>query len=287
MRVANGPIAPDADTGERVPVVSAPVQSPHGGVVGLANAGQRGELRLDLLPLGVEFVEDAVGLLHIVRADVERDPCVMLSLEGRRVADMLHDPWREESPSVVEVLPDSGREAASPEFVNQRPEEVVVEPALLRLCAVGHRGVLVPAAGPHHLAKPRLEFRGSFSPDDLDPYAVEPDPLAGPCVEPMQGVGELPPELGRDPHRDVGIEPGRVGEQLAEMLEVARFQLVLDRHQHVAAVLAARLRQDVEGVRADRRLLTDLLQRQPQLRAEEVEVPGQPRREVVRLVGPL
>ena len=269
-----------------MPVVSAPVQSPHGGVVGLANAGQRGEPRLDLLPLGVEFVEDAVGLLHIVRADVERDPCVMLSLEGRRVAGAFRDPGGEESAGTVEVLPGPGGEARPNEFGHQRLEEVAVEPALLRLRAVGHRGVLVPAAGPHHLAEPRLEFHGAVPPDDRYLHGVEADPLTGPCVEPVQGLGELTPELGRDPHRDVGIEPGRVGEQLAEMLEVARFQLVLDRHPHLAAVLAARLRQDVEKVRADRHLLPDLLQRQPQLRTQEVEALSQPRREVVRLVGP-
>ena len=271
-------------------VVPAPAPIPAWGFA-LRSARGRGaspaNFCFDLLASGVGFVEDAVGAIVVVRADVERDPCVVPPLEGYCAAGAFRDPGGEESAGTVEVLPGPGGEARPHEFGDQWLEEVVVEPALLRLGAVGRRRVLVPAAGPHHLAEPRIEFRGAVPLDDLDLHGVEADPLAGPFVELVQGLGELPPELGRDPHRDARIEPRCIGEQLAEMLEVAPFQLVLDRHPHVAAICSGRLRQDVEKVRANRHLLVDFLQRQPQLRAEEVEVLRQPRREVVRLVGPL
>ena len=161
-RIVDRPVRPDADAVERPSIVPAPAPLRSGGIrVGLlAVAEQFRELRLDLFTGGVEFVEDAVGLLHIVRADVERDPCVILSLEGRGVAGTLPDPRGEESPGMVEVLPCPGGESRPHEFCDQRLEEVVVEPGFSSDWAPsGTVESLIPAAGPHHLVKPRLRVQ--------------------------------------------------------------------------------------------------------------------------------
>ena len=73
----------------------------------------------------------------------------------------------------------------------------------------------------------------------------------------MQGLGVLVPELGRDPYCNSRVEPGSVGEQLAEMGQVSPVQLVLDGDLYVPIDL---FRLDIEVVRAYRRFRLDQLQ---------------------------
>ena len=74
--VVDRPVAPDADAGELVwaEPIPVPLGSDGNRTDLLAVAEQAGELPLDLLAGGVEFVEDTIGLFDLVRADVERDP---------------------------------------------------------------------------------------------------------------------------------------------------------------------------------------------------------------------
>ncbi|MBF8186978.1 hypothetical protein ITP53_14755 [Nonomuraea sp. K274] len=89
-----------------------------------------------------------------------------------------------------------------------------------------------------------------------------------------------PRVLGGD--HDFGLGAGAVRDQLSEVSVVGLLKLVLD---HDDAPLGV-LEQEVESVPADGILPVPQFEREPDGLAENIEVVGEPRGEVLGLVGP-
>ena len=131
-RVVDGAALSDADGGERGGRAPGPL--PFG-------AGGGADTRLDLLPIRVQLVEDALGEFVALRSDVEADPGSALP-QRDLVAYAGVDGGAEQSIEVAEVLHGLVGKASPDQLVDQRPEEVVV------LLGRARTSRTAPACGP-------------------------------------------------------------------------------------------------------------------------------------------
>ncbi|WP_259465863.1 hypothetical protein [Rhodococcus opacus] len=104
----------------------------------------------------------------------------------------------------------------------------------------------------------------------------------GVFVEPVEGAAELFAEVGGDPDDGGGVEAGGVDQALSEVSVVGAFELVLDDHGAVVAVLGV----DVEAEVADPHFGGDDGQSHFEGVGEDVDVFGEPGCEVAGFGGP-
>ena len=90
-------------------------------------------------------------------------------------------------------------------------------------------------------------------------------------------------EIYRDPDHDFGLEACQIGKNLSQMCVIACFKLVLNKH---FAVIDDVTSEDIGGVRPYSLFRSQLIQLQSNRLAKVVQIIGQPRCKMMRLVQP-